>query len=171
MSRLSTILLLLVFSAGTVGCDAQSNRRRLSRPPEPVTKVDHIDILSMPAALNFDHRPGPDGVRVTVYLYRLDRPEPVTIEGTLELMVYEEKVSPSDLHTREPFHVWRFGPEKLARQLFRGIVGWGYAMDLHWGTRGPRSRTISLVARYLPPEGPDVYSDPVVIAMNVKQTP
>ncbi len=168
MSKFIAILLLSLLAAGIAGCDAQSRSRRLSRPPKPVARVDRIEVLSTPVALNFDNRPGPDGVAVKVYLFRVDRPEPVTVRGKLEIMLYDEKVSSIDLHTREPFHVWRLGPDELAMYLSRGIVGWRYAMDLRWGSPRPRSGTISLAVRYLPPEGPSVYSDPVVIAMGAR---
>lgn len=168
MSKFAAILLVSLLAAGIAGCDAQSRGRRLSRPPKPVVRVDRIEVLSTPVALNFDSRPGPDGVAVKVYLFRVDRPEPVTVEGRLELMLYDQKISSSDLHTREPFHVWRLGPDELAMYLSRGIVGWRYAMDLRWGSRRPRGGTISLVVRYLSPEGPAVYSDPVAIAMGAK---
>ena len=168
MSKFTAILLLSLLAAGIAGCDAQSRSTRLSRPPKPVARVDRIEVLATPVALNFDNHPGPDGIAVKVYLFRLDRPEPVTVAGKLELMLYDEKISSSDLHAREPFHVWRLGPDELAMHLSRGIVGWRYAMDLQWGSRRPRSGMISLVIRYLPPEGPSVYSDPVAIAVGAK---
>lgn len=165
MDRVPIILLVGIAAAG---CAGDSYRARMRRPPKPVANVDRIEMFSSMAAINFDHRPGADGVSVRVLLYQLSQPYPVTVSGTLEFMLYEGKIGPEELHTRQPLHLWRFPPERLPPQLSRSMVGWGYAMDLLWGPGAPKTGTISLATKYVPPEGSAVYSDPIAVAMGAR---
>ena len=162
------VIVLLLFVGGLVGCAMGPGRKKLNRPPEPVASVDRITILSLPAAINLDNVPGADGLRVKVYLFQLAQPKPVIAAGTLEFLLYENKINRSDLHTKRPLKVWSFPAEKLRMYLVPSMVGWCYAMELRWGVEAPKADSISLAARYDSPNGRTIYSTPVVIAMGQK---
>ncbi|MHC4293981.1 MAG: hypothetical protein ACYSTL_00175 [Planctomycetota bacterium] len=163
MKERTAIGLILVLGL-VAGCAQQSDRKG-AYPPKSVAKVDKITIFSMPTAINLDNVPGPDALRVRVYLFQLARPEPVTVKGAMEFLLYEGRVSLSDLHTQVPYHVWRLDGERMNRYLSRGMAGWGYSMELRWAGHPPKSNVISLAVRYQPPEGESVYSIPSVISI------
>ncbi len=166
--RFIAVTMLVILSPALEGCGRSIYHSTLRPVPETVSNVDHITMLSLPVAINFDHIPGPDGLNVQVYLFRVDRAQPVTVNRTLEFLLFEQRVAKSELADLEPFGIWSFSGADLARHLSRSIVGWGYAMELRWDHRPPKSRTVTLAVRYRPPQGPDVYSDPIVISVGQK---
>jgi hypothetical protein len=148
------------------GCGEPGPTKVSAEPPRPVEHVDQITLsLSPPTPVNWDDRPGPDGVQVKVYFFRVDQPLPVTVGGTLEFLLYEGRIERGGFEGVEPFRVWRFGPEALPSYLGRGLVGWSYAMRLGWGANPPAARSLTLRARYLPPDGPAKDAAPMHVAM------
>jgi hypothetical protein len=140
-------------------------RRGVSQtPPKPVTRVDAIDLWAVPpAAINWDDMPGPDGIQVNVFLYQADRAEPVLIKGTVEFIMYEGRRPREGLETTRPFRTWKYTEQELATREIRGPAGWGYAAQLGWGNDVPKSAVVTLMVRYVPPQGPSVSSMPIVI--------
>lgn len=133
------------------------------RPPRPVRQIDRIDLYSLPAAVNMDDIPGPDGLKVRVFLFQLAEPAPVTVTGTLEFLLYDGKVPPARLAEARPIHLWSFQQGELARYLTRSMIGWGYSMPLAWGPDAPTAPIVTLAARYMPPAGKPLYSAPIFI--------
>ena len=146
-----------------LGCGP--SRRGVSRtPPRLVDHADAIELWAMPpAAINWDEVPGPDGVRVSVYLYLAEQAQPVLVKGSLEFMMYEGRRPHEGPETVQPFRTWQFTEQELLTHQMRGPAGWGYAAQLGWGRDVPKSAVITLLARYLPPAGPPVASSPIVI--------
>jgi hypothetical protein len=133
-------------------------------PPKPVDRVDAIDLWAVPpAAINWDDVPGPDGIQVSVYLYRADRAEPVLIKGKIEFVMYENRRPREGLAAAKPLRTWEYTEQELATHEMRGPAGWGYGTQLAWGKDVPTSPVITLIARYVPPLGPPLVSSPVVI--------
>jgi len=149
------------------GCAQDGARWNGERPPHAVDIVDRIEILSLPAAINLDTVPGPDGLRVQVYLFQYAQDQPVTAAGTLEFLVFDRKVGAGEIYTVQPFETWSFQGEQLGRYLGRSLIGWNYSMELRWQT-SPAARTLTLVARYTPPAGQPVHSSPVMISMGAR---
>ena len=156
-------LILVVAAAVLGGCG--SMRRGVSQtPPNPVDRVDAINLWAVPpAAINWDDMPGPDGVQVNVFLYQADRAEPVLIKGTLEFVMLEGRRPREGLEGATPFRTWTYTEQELATREMRGPAGWGYMAQLGWGKDVPKSAVVSLLVRYLPPKGPPVVSTPIVI--------
>jgi hypothetical protein len=131
-----------------------------------VAKADTVMLLSLPAAINLDNEPGPDGLRVQVYFFQKDLASPVTVTGTVDFMMFDGKVTGSEIDTVKPLRVWSLAPASLATCLVRSTVGWSYAADLKWEADKPAGKTVSLTARYSPPDGGQpLYASPVVIAV------
>lgn len=143
------------------GCE---DPKALNNPPKPVDRVDQITVMAVPpAAVNWDAKPGADGVQIMLFFFRSDKA--VLVNGTVEFLLYEGPVARREVLSREPFYVWRFTSEELARYQGRGRGIWGYARRLPWGPKAPESGSVTLVARYTSPTGGEVYSAPTTVAM------
>jgi len=159
-------MICLACALGAAGCVENSAHKRLTSPPEPVARVDKVSLLSMPSPINMDNVPGPDGVRVQVWLFQYSRQEPVLTNGTLQFMLFEQSVQQQQLHSLEPYLRWTFSGDKLDRHAVRGRYGWGYQVDLRWGSKPPRSNVASLAVAYRSADGRKLlYSEPVIIPL------
>ncbi len=154
---------LAVAALTAAGCPDGAGPVGAPGPPAVVERVDHIDLHCSPAAMNWDGRPGPDGIGAQVYCYRLAEPLPVTVGGTLELVLYEGKVAEEQLLTVPAAHTWRFPAGELERYLVRNIIGWHYSIPLRWGRDAPQSDVLTLVARHRAPDGQTVQSRPATV--------
>jgi len=162
---LSACLLAAAVALG--GCQTGGKRLSVSTvPPAPVRQVDKIDLMLFPPApLNWNDDPGLDGFQVQVLFWRLDRKLSVTIDGTLEFLLYEGRCGPEDLARRKAFQTWTYKEPELSSFLGRTYVGWAYAMRLGWGRHVPTTRTVTLVARFTPKDGQTCWSLPAQVAM------
>ena len=166
MRRWGVLLLVVVAAAGCTQSGGRQVRSPSLTPPNPVDMADRVELWLVPAAaVNWDDDPAPDGVRAQVFLYQAQQPETVLVKGTLELLMYEGRVSRMGLADATPQRVWTFTPQELAACVVRGMVGWGYAVQLEWGRQAPTSAAVTFAVRYAPPTGPRIFSAPAVIAM------
>lgn len=159
-------MLLLGGALCVCGCP-QGPEKVGSLPPRTVAEVDSILLQALPAAVNWDDRPGPDGLQVRVLFFRRGRALPVTVSGMLEFALYEGNVA-RDTPAAQPFHTWRFSDRQLTGYLTRAPAGWGYGMPLAWGSRAPGTGTVTLVGKYISPDGRALLSAPVAIAIEPK---
>lgn len=149
---LAGIAALLASAAG--GCQNPGRVNVGNRPPRPVDRVDEIVLrLTPPAPVNWDDKPGPDGLQVQINFFRIDEPLSVTVKGSIDLALYEGHVRPEDLASAKPLHTWPFSGVQLAGLAGKSAVGWGYAMRLPWGDRPPSGATATLAARYRSADG------------------
>ena len=136
------------------GCQDTGRVKVHNWPPRPVDRVDEIVLrLTPPAPVNWDDRPGHDGLQVQVNFFQIDEPLSVTVKGSLDLALYEGRVRPEDLAAAKPIHTWPFSGAQLAGLAGKSAVGWGYAMRLPWGSRSPAGTTATLTARYRSADG------------------
>ncbi len=138
------------------------------KPPPPVAEVHEITMISEQAPAYLDSQPGPDGVRVQVLMFRVDKTQPNTVSGTLDMIVYNGSYSASELGKVEPWHVWTMSGDELRRYIFRLYSLWGYTFTLTWGDTPPSGgpqRRITLRARYTSPGGVEIYSEPTFVQM------
>jgi hypothetical protein len=154
---------LLLAGVMAAGCD-MSRRGVSATPPRPVEQVDVVQLwANPPAAVNWDDVPGPDGVRLNVFLFQQDAVAPVLIKGTLELTMYAGRFGPEDLRGTRPMQTWIFTEQELATRQVSSMVGWGYAIQLGWGRNAPAMSSVTLVACYKSPKGISVKSVPLMI--------
>jgi len=136
------------------GCQDTGRVKVQNWPPRPVDRVDEIVLrLTPPAPVNWDDRPGPDGLQVQVNFFQIDEPLSVTVKGSLELALYEGHVGPENLAVAKPIHTWPYSRVQLAAQAGKSAVGWGYAMRLAWNDSPPAGTTATLTARYRSADG------------------
>ena len=158
--RIPRVITLVVASVVTLaGCASH-------QPAPPVQQhltITEVNLVTMPVALNLNATPGADGVQIRVFFVAQDHSETVPITaGTLEITAYDGSVNPTS--TMKPFHNWNFDPNDLALDLFNSAIGTGYDLILSWAPRILTQKRVTVVARYLPPQGPVVVSAPSSIA-------
>lgn len=113
----------------------------------------------MPTALNLDGQPGADTAAVKVFATLAGIPKAAPIRsGILEILAYEGTFDPA--HPTAPFHRWRFESADLQRFEFQTLLGTGYNMTLSWSPKVLAGTRLTLIARYLPPDGNPVVSAP-----------
>ncbi|MFP4104933.1 MAG: hypothetical protein ACLFVU_02490 [Phycisphaerae bacterium] len=156
----------LGLAVALIGCRPNGMNSR-PEPPKPESRINQILLQSRATPVNLDEQEGPDGFAVRVFFFRANKPEPVTVSGTLEVLLFEGDVSESQVEQAPVYHKWTFPGSRLGRYLIKNVVGWGYSMQLDWGEKMPRTKAITLVARYYPPGGTPVASRPVTLAMSI----
>ena len=166
-------LLLLSLFLAAAGCVTSGPQARPA-PKEPSSKarVDELDLVAMPVAVNLESKLGLNGIQVKIYAGDLRRPktQPIT-EGTLEILMFEGLVGDSFDQTNRCRHLWSFPARDLLTSALTTSVGTGYLFPLAWGKDRPRADKITVVARYLPPQGPVIYSAPSYISIPPPRSP
>ena len=165
---LVAVIAALLASAVT-GCQNPGRVTVHNWPPRPVDRVDEIVLrLTPPAPVNWDDRPGPDGLQVQVNFFQVDEPLSVTVKGSLDLALYEGHVRPEDLAAAKPIHTWPFSGVQLAGLAGKSAVGWGYAMRLPWGSKPPAGTTATLAARYRSADGNVKAAQPLYVPLGAQ---
>jgi len=130
--------------------------------PAPVAHADRIGLyVPEQAVVNWDDKPGLDGVRAQVMLFRHGpggKLKSVLVTGEVDLILYEGPQPVSLDRAGTPFRSWTFNAEELARLAIGQYGLAGYSMRLAWGRDVPRADKIWMVARYRPPMGQAIYS-------------
>jgi len=169
MKRLATALAWALAAAGAGGCGVQAARVS-STPPPPVDAPTDLVVRTPPTAVNWDQRPGADGIPVLVHLFR--RPGdalPVMVRGRIRFDLYEGILQPEDLSAARPWRTWQFQGEQLRRGAVRAPEGWGYAFRLDFSDAPPATSAVTLVTRYLSPDGRTVLAERTVLPASPRQ--
>lgn len=123
------------------------------------SRINEINVLAMPVALNLDSEPGVDGFAIKVYAVDASRPKTQPIQdGTLDILMYDGLLREITPDTSRYRRVWSFSADQLKAHAFATAIGMGYRFTLAWESDKPRDDKISIVVRYRPVHGPDVYS-------------
>jgi hypothetical protein len=126
--------------------------------------IQEINLFCAPAAMSFDNVPGPDGISVRIYAGNFRQPKPVAItSGTLEILLFDGAVTADELAKAAPLHVWSLPAQELGRHVQKTSVGISYTLALRWGKDKPTRNRVTVVARYLSPDGGKVHSAPTVV--------
>ncbi len=166
-----TLLAALLLCGASILCGCPPGQQTVGpAPPAPVDAVDSVNLWVRPTAMNWDDRPGPDGVQVQVYFFRRDAEHklPLTVSGSVDMILYEGNVKRSEMSAAKPFHTWRFSPAQMKGFLSRGMAGWCYTLTLPWGATAPQADTVTLTAKYTAPAGAALYAAPASISMGPK---
>jgi hypothetical protein len=166
-------LMLLSLLLGCSGCVSSGPPgKRASDRPSSVSRIDEINLVTMPVVVNLESKLGINGVQVKVYAVDYQRPKTQPIrEGALEILMFEGLVGESFDQTNRCRHIWSFPARDLPTYAATTTVGVGYPFSLSWGTNRPRADKITLVARYQPPQGPMIYSAPSYISIPPPPSP
>ena len=130
-------------------------------------EVEKVVLLSSPAPIDVDGRPGADGFLVKIYAFSRGVARPVSIQhGSVEFQLYSRgKDRKKD---DDPLKIWSFEADDLASYRTESMVGVGYSLILRWGDAAP-SGAVEIVARLKRESGELVYSRPVSLALSLQQ--
>jgi len=138
----------------------------------PAPRVDELNLVTMPVAVNLESKLGINGISVKVFAGDYQRPKTQPIkDGTLQILMFDGLVGDSFDQTNRCRHLWSFPGRDLAAYAFTTTIGTGYVFSLAWGKDQPRSDKITVVARYQPPQGPMVYAAPSYISIGPPPSP
>ena len=155
-----------LLASAVAGCQAPGRLTVHNWPPRPVDRVDEIVLrLTPPAPVNWDEKPGADGLQVQINFFQIDQPLSVTVKGSLDLALYEGRVLPEDIAAAKPIHTWPFSGVQLAGLAGKSAVGWGYAIRLPWGDSPPAGATATLIARYRSADGNVKAAQPLYVPL------
>ena len=153
-------LLTLSLALAASGCSSLSGGGRA---------VGELHLFGVSAPLNLDTRPGPDGVGVRLYASVAGGTEGIPIrEGMLEVLMFDGSVSTAAARSHEPLKIWNFDAKALTAFEGKTSLGLGYQLALRWTPAVPRQQAVTIIARYLPPEGPEVWSTSNIVPLLTK---
>jgi len=148
------------------GCGHSGRVRVQNSPPRPVADVDAVGLrLTPPSPVNWDDRPGADGLQVQVNFFRLDEDLSVTVKGARELTLFEGNLKANQLAGARVLQTWRFNAADLSTFCGKSAFGWGYAMRLPWGASPPSGSNATLIAKYISPTGRTIAAEPIVVPL------
>ena len=160
-------LLLAGMLWAPLGCTAPGAKPAGSTPAAPVSagsRIDEINLVTMPVPINLESLPGIDGIVLKIYAVNYQHPRTQAIAaGALEVLMYDGLVRGGPGETNQCRHQWSFSAEELRGYAFTTRIGTGYSFRLGWGKDRPQQDKISVVARYQPPQGQPIYSSPSYI--------
>jgi hypothetical protein len=163
LSRWLPLAPLLLTLAG--GCASVDPKLALDAAPvgTPLNVIAtwQPNVQELPDRMN-GGRPTP-AVCGHVYLLQRDGTPIVGKEGRLLVSLFEEHPKLASNGTRLPLEMWDITPECLKLVQTKDMVGWGYALNLPWGTYRPDIGKVEMQVQYVPKEEKDgmrVFSDP-----------
>jgi hypothetical protein len=158
------VCLPCVAALGLTACATGGGRKERASTGRGGTAIQEINLFSAPVALNFDGIPGPDGLSLRIYAGNPREPKSLPIKrGALEVIVYDGMLSAAQVGPAAPLHVWSYPAEDLPRYSRTGSIGISYLLTPLWGKDKPTKNRATVVVRYVPAEGPKIYSSPTVI--------
>jgi hypothetical protein len=136
-------------------------------PGGPSGAIQELSLFSAPVAVNFDGLPGPDGLSLRVYAGNAQLPKSLPIKtGTLEVLMFDGLIKAEEAATAKPLHVWSYPATDLIGYGQKTSIGMSYVLTPLWGKDKPTKNRVTVLVRYLPPQGITLYSAPTVIFSN-----
>ena len=161
MRRALALALVLPGLAGCPPADGTGGAR-------PVARVDKV-ILRVPLnpLRSLDGGATPQGILLEVFFERADRPGGLPVTGVLEVLLYEGgSAQPVELVAQPPFHKETYPNSALMDFQGEGrLFGTSYRLIVPWGPKTPSAEMIWIVAKYIPPAGPAVLSEPTSVPL------
>jgi hypothetical protein len=172
VQRLAALMLLSLLLASSGCVTSGPPRKPAPDRPSSGSRIDELNLVTMPVVVNLESKLGINGVQVKIYAVDYQRPRTQPIrDGALEILMFEGLVGDSFDQTNRCRHLWSFPARDLATYAATTTVGTGYLFPLAWGKDRPRADKITLIARYQPPQGPMIYSAPSYISIPPPPSP
>lgn len=154
------------YMAVAAGCQQPDAPVRPKTPPEPVARVDQVHLWApLQPTVKVGGGSGADAFVVEVFFEQAGQNMPVTVSGSLDMLLFAGRVEGEGLSQAKPLQTWSFSPPQLSGMLIRGQYGmFGYRLMLPWD-KPPARPMVTLVAKYRPPQGPPVISSPISVAI------
>ncbi len=162
----------ILFAGALAGCQLPG----LSDESAPAGHVDRVQLFVLPTAINMDAVPGPGGISITIYFFRLSQApdgkvlnKTVAVSGDVDVMMFDGQLRASDMANAKPRHVWHFAPGEIGPYLSHSALGYHYAMSLPWGKDEPQATMVTAIVRYSPPNEQPMYSEALAIGVGSRQ--
>lgn len=148
------IPLTILSSGGCARFDLRKNIPWQETSSKPVQSV----VVFWTDAL-IERRSGPPyrGFGGRVYFYPADMSRPVKVRGTLVVYAFDDNLPPPE--NLKPVRKFVFTNEQLEKVYADSKLGPSYNILIPWDEYSPTSQRISLIARFIPEEGPSVVSE------------
>ncbi len=109
------------------------------------------------------HQPNQAGVRGfggRVYFYGNDNTDPVEVDGSLAVYVFD--ADDINLNAQKPLRKYVFTADQFNEHMSKTSIGPSYSVWLPWGEIGGPPRRLSLIARFEGRQGGTTISDPTI---------
>lgn len=126
-----------------------------SKPlPDRILPVWTDSVLHQP------NQPGVRGFGGRMYFYAKDDTDPIEIDGSLAVYVFDaDDVS---VDSQKPLRKFVFTADQFKEHMSKTSIGPSYSIWLPWGEIGGPPRRLSLIARFEGREGGTTISDPTI---------
>ncbi len=142
-----------------VGCAGRPGGTSAASSP-----VDTLVLLSAPTAVDVAPAPGPDGIEIKIYALTKSKSKPIAItSGKLEVLLFDGVINEQTPADVKPLRVWTRPAADLKGFANKTAIGVSYPLTLLWGESRPKQDMITIVARYIAPDGRTIYSGPSTI--------
>jgi hypothetical protein len=109
------------------------------------------------------HQPNQPGVRGfggRVYFYEKDKTDPIEIDGSLAVYVFD--ADDIDVNSQKPLRKFVFTADQFNEHMSKTSIGPSYSIWLPWGEVGGPPQRLSLIARFEGRDGGTTLSDPTI---------
>lgn len=129
--------------------------------------VGEIHLFGVPVTLTAPGKSAPAGIGVRIYASAQGGSRGIPIrKGVLEVLMFDGPVPEGGVATQTPLKIWSFSPEQLRAYTDVSFLGDGYQLALPWEKSVPKSRIITVAARYRNGSGGVLYSAPGAISVS-----
>lgn len=127
------------------------------------SRIDSLNVLTFPVAVNLDTDPGSDGFAIKLYAgnNRLAKALPIN-SGSLEVLLFDGMLRSIE---QKPIKTWHFTPDQLKQYQIGTTIGVGYQFALPWNDERPTQSRFSVVTRLVREGEPVIASSSVDIEM------
>ena len=159
-----TILSLCLLALWVAGCASAPE----SASPTRKQAVAHLYLFARPVAVRSENARTPDGFVVTLYATRGNNAQGVVIKsGKLEILMFDGVLKDNDPQSATPLHIWTYPAAELNKYMGKSSLGMAYHFTPQWGQAKPTRNNITVVARYIPPQGSAIYSSASTISVPI----
>ncbi|MEJ5340638.1 MAG: hypothetical protein WHT09_03645 [Thermogutta sp.] len=151
------ICTLAALPALAVGCARFDLRRNIPWQEASDKPVQSVVVFWTEALI--ERRSGPPyrGFGGRVYFYPADMSRPMKVRGTLVVYAFDDNLPPPE--NLKPVRKFVFTNEQLEKVYSDSKLGPSYNILIPWDEFSPKAQRISLIARFIPENGPSVVSE------------
>jgi len=151
------ICILTVLPALAAGCARFDLRRNIPWQEVSDKPVQSVVVFWTEALIERRSAPPYRGFGGRVYFYPADMSRPMKVRGTLVVYAFDDNLPPPE--NLKPVRKFVFTNEQLEKVYAESKLGPSYNILIPWDEFSPKAQRISLIARFIPENGPSVVSE------------
>ncbi|MGB9687938.1 hypothetical protein [Thermogutta sp.] len=156
-NRTIWICVIAALPALTVGCARFDLRRNIPWQEVSDKPVQSVVVFWTEALIERRSAPPYRGFGGRVYFYPADMSRPMKVRGTLVVYAFDDNLPPPE--NLKPVRKFVFTNEELEKVYAESKLGPSYNILIPWDEFSPKAQRISLIARFIPENGPSVVSE------------